>query len=151
MNTAPTRIWAVDGETPYYYEEGEERPAGVTEYVRIDLHQARIEALEKQLAVSEDMRKEWREHCMTAETRHWNAALEAAARTAQDHIWDGIDAGLRLYPKGETVMDWQRLKKEVKALVKENRLYLFGRGNNNAAKGIASAIRALMKKEGEDE
>jgi len=48
----------------------------------IETQAARIAELEKKLAISEDMRKEWREHCMTAETRHWNAALEAAARAA---------------------------------------------------------------------
>jgi len=47
----------------------------------------------------------------------WNAALEAAVEAVQDHIWDGID----------------------------DRLDPVGRGNNNAAKAIASGIRALRK------
>jgi len=45
MSEAPKRIWAVDGETPYYYEEGEDRPDEAVEYVRA----AEIERLREAL------------------------------------------------------------------------------------------------------
>jgi len=84
MNTAPTRIWAVDGETPYYYEEGEERPAEVTEYVRIDLHQARIAELETALErwKSIQANEAWEANQV------WNAALEAAVDAVQENIFN---------------------------------------------------------------
>jgi len=31
--TAPSRIWACDGETPYFYQDGEDIPEAATEYV----------------------------------------------------------------------------------------------------------------------
>lgn len=35
---APSCIWAADGETPYYYEDGEDRPATAVRYVRSDIY-----------------------------------------------------------------------------------------------------------------
>ena len=46
----PVAIWACDGETPYFYEEGEERPEAAVRYVRSDQYAdilQELSALEK--------------------------------------------------------------------------------------------------------
>lgn len=50
MEEKPFRIWADDGETPYFYEEGEEIPDAAVQYIRADVPAAEIARLRARVA-----------------------------------------------------------------------------------------------------
>ena len=55
---APAAIWACDGETPYYYEDGEDRPATAVRYTRSDEHADILQELSRIRAERDALRQE---------------------------------------------------------------------------------------------
>lgn len=55
--SAPAWIWAADGESPYYYEDGEERPASAVRYVRADNYADVLQELDRIRAERDALRR----------------------------------------------------------------------------------------------
>ena len=55
---APAAIWACDGETPYYYVDGEDRPSSAVRYTRSDEHADILQELSRVKAERDALRQE---------------------------------------------------------------------------------------------